>query len=60
METRTIRDEGRTYKGLAKICNKVKVTITKLVGQTGGCDKSGVSRGAHPDGTTMENYGANS
>ena len=53
----TIGDGGRTSKCLSKGGDKVKGPRTKRVGKTGECDKSGVLRGAHPDGTDMNKGG---
>ena len=47
---RSVRDE---------VGDTVKVPIHKMLGQTGECDKYGVLRGTHPDGTGMDNNGDN-
>ena len=56
---RNIWYEGRTYKGLDNGGDKKKVPRTETVGQTDQCDKPGVSRGAHRNGTDMNDDGAN-
>ena len=56
---RTIGDEGRRYTVLAKGGEKVKVSRTKTVGQTGDCDKDEIYRWSYPEGTYMDNGGNN-
>ena len=56
---RPIRYEGRTPEGLVKGEDKGKVPRTKMVVQTGECNEAGISRGAHPDSTDMDDDGVN-
>ena len=56
---RSIGDEVRKFEGLAKGGDKGKVPIHKTLGQTGECDKVGVSRGTYPNGTDMDDNDAN-
>ena len=57
---RSIGDEVREFEGLAKGGDTVKGPRPKVVRKTGECDEAGVPRGAHPDGTDMDNDNNNS
>ena len=56
---RCIGDEVREFEGLAKGGDTVKGPRPKTVGKTGECDEAGVLRGAHPNGTDMDNDNTN-
>ena len=60
MASRTMEYEGRTPIGLAKVGDKGKVTVIKTVRQNGECNRDGILRGAHPNGTNMDDNGDNS
>ena len=55
----SIWDEGKTLEGLDKGGYMVKGSRHNMLGQTGECDEVSVLRGTHPDGTGMEDNGAN-
>ena len=60
MASRTTEYEGRTPIGLAKVGDKGKVSVTITVGQSGECNRDGVLRVAHPNGTNTDDNGDNS
>ena len=45
-----IGDEVRAFEGLDNLSDKVKGSRPTMMGQTGECDKAGITRGAHPGG----------
>ena len=54
-----IWDEGRSYEGVNKRGDSVKIPRHIMVGETGKFDKSGILRGAPPSGADMDDDGAN-
>ena len=55
---RNVRDTGRTPSGMDKGIITGERPRHTTVGETGKFDKTGVSRGATPSGTDLDNDGA--
>ena len=56
----SIRNDGRSFEGLAKVDGMGKGPRHKLLGQTGECDKSSVPIGVNTNSTAMDGDGFNS